>query len=155
MERRFFMNDFEQSLKEQADQFQMVPSKKVWHGIYNDLHPGRKWPSIAMSLSLIFTLVVIGHMHIHNQHDVVANATNVDEINLIQSSAKKDNQKIAEITNHKENNRPNSTSGKELNNSSRQAELTVSHLQDNLSNQSSVPANSNDNILNSSFEKSM
>ncbi|KAA9041558.1 hypothetical protein FW778_05920 [Ginsengibacter hankyongi] len=65
MERRFSMNDFEQSLKEQADEFKMIPSKRVWHGIYNDLHPGRRWPSISMSFLLIFTLVVIGHLNTH------------------------------------------------------------------------------------------
>jgi hypothetical protein len=66
MERRFFMNEFEQSLKEHADSFQMAPSKKVWHGIYNDLHPGKRWPSVTMSLLLIFTLVVIGHLNTNN-----------------------------------------------------------------------------------------
>lgn len=65
MERRFSMNDFEKSLKEHADEFKMIPSKRVWHGIYNDLHPGRRWPSITMSLVLIFTLVVIGHLNTH------------------------------------------------------------------------------------------
>jgi hypothetical protein len=66
MERRFLMNDFEQSLKEHADEFKMIPSKRVWHGIYNDMHPGRRWPSVPMSLALIFTLVVIGHLNTHN-----------------------------------------------------------------------------------------
>ena len=66
MERRFSMNDFEQSLKEHADEFKMIPSKRVWHGIYNDLHPGRRWPSIAMSLSLVFVLIVIGYLDTHN-----------------------------------------------------------------------------------------
>src|SRR5580765_8551637 len=66
MERRFFMTDFEQSLQEHADNFQMAPSKKVWHGIYNDLHPGKRWPSVTMSLLLIFTLVVIGHLNTNN-----------------------------------------------------------------------------------------
>jgi hypothetical protein len=68
MERRFFMNDFEASLKEHADQFKMIPSKRVWHGIYNDLQPGRRWPSVTMSLLLIFTLVVIGHLNTNNSH---------------------------------------------------------------------------------------
>src|SRR5664279_2601811 len=66
MERRFSMNDFEQSLREHTDQFRMIPSKRVWHGIYNDLHPGKRWPSITMSLLLIFTLVVIGHLNTNN-----------------------------------------------------------------------------------------
>lgn len=63
MERRFDMTNFEQSLKEQADQFDLIPSKKVWHGIYNDLHPGSKWPSIAMGFVFLFTLLGIGHLN--------------------------------------------------------------------------------------------
>ena len=71
MERRFSMNDFEHSLKEHADEFKMIPSKRVWHGIYNDMHPGRRWPSVTMSLLLIFTLVVIGHLNTHNGSNTV------------------------------------------------------------------------------------
>ena len=63
MERRFDMTNFEQSLKDQADQFDMVPSRRVWHGLYNDLHPGSKWPSIAMALVFLFTLLGIGHLN--------------------------------------------------------------------------------------------
>ena len=66
MERKFFMNDFEESLKDHADQFKMIPSKKVWHGIYNDLHPGRRWPSITISLLLIFILLGVGYLNTNN-----------------------------------------------------------------------------------------
>ena len=76
MERRFSMNDFEQSLKEHADEFKMIPSKRVWHGIYNDMHPGRRWPSVTMSLLLIFTLVVVGHLNTHNGYKPF-NSTNI------------------------------------------------------------------------------
>jgi hypothetical protein len=61
------MNDFERSLKAQADEFRMIPSKRVWHGIYNDLHPGRRWPSITMSFLLIFTLLFIGYLNTHDK----------------------------------------------------------------------------------------
>lgn len=71
MERRFSINDFEQSLKEHADEFKMIPSKRVWHGIYNDLHPGRRWPSITISLLLICTLVFIGFLNTHTGSHVV------------------------------------------------------------------------------------
>ena len=71
MERRFSMNDFEHSLKEHADDFKMIPSKRVWHGIYNDMHPGRRWPSVTMSLLLVFTLVVIGHLNTRNGYKTV------------------------------------------------------------------------------------
>jgi hypothetical protein len=63
MEREFYTDDFENLLKENADQFKMAPSKKVWHGIYNDLHPGRRWPSAAMSLIIIFSLVIVSNLN--------------------------------------------------------------------------------------------
>lgn len=63
MEREFYTNDFEELLKENANQFKMSPSKNVWRGIYNDIHPGRRWPSIAMSLVFVFTLVLVGHLN--------------------------------------------------------------------------------------------
>lgn len=66
MERKFYTENFEKFLKGHADQFKMTPSKKVWHGIYNDLHPGRRWPSIAMSMVFVFTLVIIGHLNTNN-----------------------------------------------------------------------------------------
>lgn len=66
MERKFYPENFEKFLKGYADEFKITPSKKVWHGIYNDLHPGRRWPSIAMSMVFIFTLVIIGHLNTNN-----------------------------------------------------------------------------------------
>ncbi len=63
MERKFYTDNFEKYLKDNADEYRMVPSKKVWHGLYNDLHPGRRWPSAAMSILFIFTLVIIGHLN--------------------------------------------------------------------------------------------
>ncbi len=68
MERKFYSEDFEDLLKESADDFKMIPSKKVWHGIYNDLHPGRRWPSIGMSLIFIFTLILVGHLNTQQGH---------------------------------------------------------------------------------------
>ncbi|MEO6453392.1 MAG: hypothetical protein ABIN97_04935 [Ginsengibacter sp.] len=74
MEKKFYTNDFEHLLKENADQFKMFPSKKVWHGIYNDIHPGTRWPSIAMSLLFVFTLVLIGHLNTQQgQHSYLPN----------------------------------------------------------------------------------
>ena len=63
MENEFYEDDFEQLLKEKADQFSMYPSKRVWHSIYNNLHPGRKWPSVVMSLLLISSLILIGYLN--------------------------------------------------------------------------------------------
>jgi hypothetical protein len=63
MERRFDMSDFEQSLKDHADQFKMTPSKRVWNGIYNNLHPGSKWPSITVAVVFLITLFTIGSLN--------------------------------------------------------------------------------------------
>ncbi len=61
MENNFYTDDFERLLKEKSDEFRMYPSKRVWHSIYNNLYPGRKWPSIAISLVLISTLFFVGY----------------------------------------------------------------------------------------------
>ena len=63
MNRDFYTDEFEQLLKEKSDQFRMYPSKRVWHSIYNDLHPSRRWPSAAMSMFLIIALLLIGYIN--------------------------------------------------------------------------------------------
>lgn len=84
MERKFYSENFEKFLKGYADQFKMSPSKKVWHGIYNDLHPGRRWPSVAMSMVFIFTLVIIGHLNTNNGHNTpLYDLTSLHSSNLI------------------------------------------------------------------------
>ncbi|CAN5746305.1 hypothetical protein BH11BAC4_BH11BAC4_11540 [soil metagenome] len=60
METNFYQDNFEQLLKETTDNFRMYPSKRVWHSIYNDLHPSRKWPSLAIWLLLISSVVFVG-----------------------------------------------------------------------------------------------
>ncbi|MEO9020852.1 MAG: hypothetical protein ABI237_09085 [Ginsengibacter sp.] len=63
MERRFDMSDFEQSLKDHADQFTMVPTKRIWKGIYNNLHPGSRWPSVTVAIILMIVLITVGNMN--------------------------------------------------------------------------------------------
>ncbi len=43
MERNFYDTDFEDLLKEKADQYKMYPSDKVWKGIDRSLRSRRKW----------------------------------------------------------------------------------------------------------------
>jgi hypothetical protein len=63
MDNGFYTDEFEQLLKEKADQFSMYPSKRVWHSIYNNLHPGRRWPSVVISFVLISSLILIGYLN--------------------------------------------------------------------------------------------
>ena len=58
MENKFYTDHFEQFLKETVDDFRMYPSKRVWNSIYNNIHPGRKWPSLATCLLVAFSLVI-------------------------------------------------------------------------------------------------
>ena len=74
MEKDFYTDDFEQLLKDTTDDFRMYPSRKVWHSIYNDLHPARKWPSFAVCLLLITSILYVG---IHNNNTINADAENL------------------------------------------------------------------------------
>ncbi|MBL0145069.1 MAG: hypothetical protein IPP48_04205 [Chitinophagaceae bacterium] len=69
MERRFYTDNFERFVKDKADEFKMIPSRRVWHSIYNDLHPSRKWPSIAMLLLLITSVLFIGYFNTNNTQE--------------------------------------------------------------------------------------
>ncbi|MFZ4057854.1 MAG: hypothetical protein ACOYKE_06930 [Ferruginibacter sp.] len=60
MERYLNQDNFEQLLKEKADDFKMYPNRKVWSSLYNNLHPGSKMPSLAMTVSLISILFIVG-----------------------------------------------------------------------------------------------
>ena len=50
---RNFQNEFERFLKENADQYRLYPSAKVWNGIYASLHTRRKWFGLGIILLLI------------------------------------------------------------------------------------------------------
>ncbi len=63
MDNKFYIDDFERYLKEKADEFKMYPSKRVWNSIYNDMHPGSRWPSISMCIVLIGTLFLVGFLN--------------------------------------------------------------------------------------------
>ena len=43
MEENFYHSDFEELIKEKADQYKMYPSDKVWRGIDKSLRTRRKW----------------------------------------------------------------------------------------------------------------
>lgn len=80
-EKLFNMTNFEQSLKEHADDFTIVPSRRVWQGIYNDMHPGKKWPSIPMTFMLLLTLLGIGYLN-HTPINQVQQDINLNQKNL-------------------------------------------------------------------------
>lgn len=58
MENRFDNRDFEQFVKQNANQYRMFPSEKVWKGIHNTLHTRRRWYGIGLALLILTTGVV-------------------------------------------------------------------------------------------------
>lgn len=58
MDNRFNNRDFEQFVKQNADQYRMFPSEKVWEGIHNTLHTRRKWYGIGLALLILTTTAV-------------------------------------------------------------------------------------------------
>jgi hypothetical protein len=55
MESNFRNSDFEQYIKENADQYRMFPSEKIWKNINSTLHTRRKWYGFGLSLLLLLT----------------------------------------------------------------------------------------------------
>jgi hypothetical protein len=71
METHKNIDSFERFIRDQSDQFRMYPTKRVWYSIYNDLHPGRKWPSISICILLLSTLLMIGFLNSNNATESV------------------------------------------------------------------------------------
>ena len=60
MAEQWFDDSFEEFLKETTDDFRMYPERKVWYSIYNNLHPGRRWPSVSALLLFTISLIYLG-----------------------------------------------------------------------------------------------
>jgi hypothetical protein len=56
---------FENFLKEATENFKMIPSKKVWRSIYNNVHPSKKWPSLTSVLFILVSYLILGSLN-HN-----------------------------------------------------------------------------------------
>ena len=52
MERGFYNDDFEQLIRQKADQYKMFPSENAWKGIHRSLHTRRKWYGLGLLLFL-------------------------------------------------------------------------------------------------------
>jgi hypothetical protein len=83
MDKNFYTDDnFERLLREQTERFTMPPTKKVWHSVYNDLHPARKWPSIVISLVLVVSILLLGYFNTGNGNKTGSSLTaNTNETN--------------------------------------------------------------------------
>ena len=85
MENNPDMVSFEDFIQQQSDDFRMYPSRRVWHSVYNNLHPGRKWPSISMCIVLLTTLFLVGYLNTRDTHGTIAQ-TQLTNTNIVNRS---------------------------------------------------------------------
>ena len=76
-------NDFEQFLRSSIEDFKMIPSRKIWYGIYNNMHPDRKWPSIAVCLIILTAVMFVG---VANNNSISSSARKNAAENLLAST---------------------------------------------------------------------
>ena len=55
MERQFNNGDFEKLLRDNANQYRMYPSEKVWKGIHSSLHTRRRWYGLTAAIMFLVT----------------------------------------------------------------------------------------------------
>jgi hypothetical protein len=53
MQRNFYTDDFEQLIRQKADQYKMYPSDHVWKGVHRALHTRRRWYWAGMAILLL------------------------------------------------------------------------------------------------------
>lgn len=55
MESNYSNRDFEHFVKQNADEYRMFPSEKVWNGVNNALHTRRRWTGFGLAFLLLLT----------------------------------------------------------------------------------------------------
>jgi hypothetical protein len=87
MEDNNYRTDFEHFLRESIEDFKMIPSRKIWYSIYNNMHPDRRWPSITVCFFILCSVLYVG----------------VSNNNIISKNALANNQGIPTISNNFDN----------------------------------------------------
>jgi hypothetical protein len=79
MERQFNNGDFEKLLRDNANQYRMYPSEKVWKGIHASLHTRRRWYGLTAAIMFLVTGSIVsiiiynnkpGNSHLTDQKNV-------------------------------------------------------------------------------------
>lgn len=130
MEDNNYRDGFELFLKESADDFKMVPSRKVWYSLYNNLHPDRKWPSMAVCLLILTAVLYIG---IANNNSLSNNAKKIYSENFSNTLAEKNIQtkllfSLKDYT-------------KTISNKQQQSFITINKIENNVAEKSMVFSN--------------
>ena len=86
MNTKFENRDFEDFVKQNADQYRMFPSEKVWKGIHNTIHTRRRWYGAGLALLLLTTATVTGIMLSPNNKKPTALVAKVSNSNAVNTS---------------------------------------------------------------------
>jgi hypothetical protein len=82
MENNFDNRDFEQFVKQNADQYRMFPSEKVWKNIHHTLHTRRRWYGLGLTVLLLTSGIVTWVMlspSVRNNGSIANNPTAVSQ----------------------------------------------------------------------------
>jgi len=67
MERQFNNGDFEKLLRDNANQYRMYPSEKVWKGVHSALHSRRRWYGLTALIMFLITGSVVSYFIFSNE----------------------------------------------------------------------------------------
>ncbi len=81
MENPYNHTEFEDFLKDQADQLRLYPSEHSWRHIQKELHGHKKWPALTAISVFVISLLVIGTLIIKPEIKTSIIAANTPSIN--------------------------------------------------------------------------
>src|SRR5678809_687403 len=87
MERQINNGDFEKLLRDNANQYRMYPSEKVWKGIHSSLHTRRRWYGLTAAIMLLVTGSIVSII-IYNDKPGENNLTDQKNISIKNSGQK-------------------------------------------------------------------
>lgn len=158
MERRFNNGDFEKLVRDNANQYRMYPSEKVWKGVHSALHSRRKWYGLTAAIMFLVTgsivsLFIFNTDKSGNNNLAIENKVSVDKKATVTPTT------IAntEITNHltpaaPDNNTKTSNSAHQDPNNSFLNSLAFNSPSDQTHKEVIVMSDANDQIIASNSE---
>ena len=81
MERQFNNGDFEKLLRDNANQYRMYPSEKVWNGIHSALHTRRRWYGLSAAIMFLLTGSIVSFI-IYNDNPGKNNSSEQKNISI-------------------------------------------------------------------------
>ena len=87
MDNRFYDNEFEKYLKEEADDYRMYPSDHVWRNIQQEIHGYRKWPALTAISIFVISALVVGTVLVKPHTEIASVQPILSKTNSVSESA--------------------------------------------------------------------